>query len=116
MERSDIINSEKDKMKKRNLSIRIKSILAGCLLVCGGHLFSAEAQAPSWLQIKPEAVTGSMMPKYKYIINNYGFAVKVFQNGTLLRTFIVPKDLSAVYRFGSDGSDVMIYNIDGSKG
>ena len=55
MERSVIINSEKDKMKKRNLSIRIKSILAGCLLVCGGHLFRAEAQAPSWLQIKPEA-------------------------------------------------------------
>jgi hypothetical protein len=68
------------------------------------------------LQIKPEAVTGSMMPKYKYIIKNYGFAVKVFQNGTLLRTFIVPKDLSAVYRFESGGGDVMIYNIDGSKG
>ena len=68
------------------------------------------------LQIKTEAVTGSMMPKYKYIIKNYGFAVKVFQNGTLLRTFIVPKDLSAVYRFDRDGGDVMIYNIDGSKG
>ena len=68
------------------------------------------------LQIIPEAVTGSMMPKYKYIIKNYGFAVKVFQNGTLLRTFMVPKDLSAVYRFDSDGGDVMIYNIDGSKG
>ena len=68
------------------------------------------------LQIIPEAVTGSMMPKYKYIIKNYGFAVKVYQNGTLLRTFMVPKDLSAVYRFDSDGGDVMIYNIDGSKG
>ena len=68
------------------------------------------------LQIKPEAVTGSMMPQYKYIINNYGFAVKVFRNDILLRTFIVPKDLSAVYRFDSDGGDVMIYNIDGSKG
>ena len=68
------------------------------------------------LQIIPEAVTGSMMPKYKYIIKNYGFAVKVFQNGKLLRTFMVPKDLSAVYRFDSDGGDVMIYNIDGSKG
>ncbi|MBQ3366209.1 MAG: hypothetical protein IJG43_05940 [Acidaminococcaceae bacterium] len=68
------------------------------------------------LQIIPEAVTGSMMPRYKYIIKNYGFAVKVFQNGTLLRTFMVPKDLSAVYRFDSDGGDVMIYNIDGSKG
>ncbi|MBP5737245.1 MAG: hypothetical protein J6W55_07350 [Acidaminococcaceae bacterium] len=68
------------------------------------------------LQIIPEAVTGSMMPRYKYIIKNYGFAVKVFQNGKLLRTFMVPKDLSAVYRFDSDGGDVMIYNIDGSKG
>jgi hypothetical protein len=68
------------------------------------------------LQIIPEAVTGSMMPKYKYIIKNYGFAIKVFQNGKLLRTFMVPKDLSAVYRFDSDGDDVMIYNIDGSKG
>jgi hypothetical protein len=29
---------------------------------------------------------------------------------------MVPKDLSAVYRFDSDGGDVMIYNIDGSKG
>lgn len=68
------------------------------------------------LQIIPEAVTGEMMPQYKYIIGNYGFAVKVYQNGTLLRTFMVPKDLSAVYRFDSDGGDVMIYNIDGSKG
>ena len=68
------------------------------------------------LQIIPEAVTGSMMPKYKYIIKNYGFAVRVYQNGTLLRTFMMPKDLSAVYRFDSDGGDVMIYNIDGSKG
>ena len=68
------------------------------------------------LQIRPEAVTGSMMPRYRYIIKNYGFAVKVFQNGTLLRTFVVPKDLSAVYRFDSDGGDNMIYNIDGSKG
>ena len=68
------------------------------------------------LQIIPEKITGDMMPKYKYIIGNYGFAVKVYRNGTLLRTFMVPKDLSAVYRFDSSGGDVMIYNIDGTKG
>ena len=76
----------------------------------------ADEFAACALVAAPEAVTGSMMPKYKYIIKNYGFAVKVFQNGKLLRTFMVPKDLSAVYRFDSDGGDVMIYNIDGSKG
>ena len=90
---------------------------AACALVAALPVNDTETDFDDrTLQIKPEAVTGSMMPKYKYIINNYGFAIKVFQNGTLLRTFIVPKDLSAVYRFGSDGSDVMIYNIDGSKG
>ena len=68
------------------------------------------------LQIVPEAVTGSMMPRYQYIIGNYGFAVKVFRNGMLLRTFVLPKDLNAVYRFDRNGGDIMIYDIDGSKG
>ena len=68
------------------------------------------------LQIVPEAVTGSMMPRYQYIIGNYGFAVKVFRNGTLFRTFVLPKDLNAVYRFDKNGDDIMIYNINGSKG
>ena len=49
-------------------------------------------------------------------LGDFGFAIKVFKNGMLLRTFIVTHDLSAVYRFESDGNGVMIYNIDGSKG
>ena len=40
----------------------------------------------------------------------------MFQNGSLIRTFIVTQDLSKVYRFESNGSSVMIYNTDGSKG
>ena len=68
------------------------------------------------LQIKPEALTGSNAAPYRHWIGDCGYAVKVYQNGSLLRTFIVPKDLSAVYRFDSNGNNVMIYNIDGSKG
>jgi hypothetical protein len=68
------------------------------------------------LQIKPVTVSGSEAAKYNHLIGNSGFAVKVFQNGSLIRTFIVPRDLSAVYRFESNGDNVMIYNIDGSKG
>ena len=68
------------------------------------------------LQIKPQAIIGSEAVPYKNLIGDSGFAVKVFQNGALIRTFIVPRDLSAVYRFESNGNSVMIYNIDGSKG
>ncbi|MBQ9636227.1 MAG: hypothetical protein IJV12_08495 [Acidaminococcaceae bacterium] len=68
------------------------------------------------LQIKPEALTGSNAAQYKHLIGDFGYAVKVFQSGTLLRTFILPKDLTAVYRFDSNGNNVMIYNVDGSKG
>jgi hypothetical protein len=68
------------------------------------------------LQIKPQAITGSEAAPYNNLIGDSGFAVKVFQNGELIRTFIVPQDLSAVYRFESNGNSVMIYNIDGSKG
>ena len=90
---------------------------AACALVGALPLSDTDTDfADETLRIIPEKVTGDMMSKYKYIIGNYGFAVKVFQNGKLLRTFMVPKDLSAVYRFDSDGGDVMIYNIDGSKG
>ena len=90
---------------------------AACALIGGLPLSDTDTDfTDKSLKIVPEAVTGSMAPKYKYIIGNYGFAVKVFQNDKLVRTFMVPKDLSAVYRFDSDGGDVMIYNIDGSKG
>jgi hypothetical protein len=68
------------------------------------------------LQIKPQAITGSEAAFYKNLIGDSGFAVKVFRNGAPIRTFIVPQDLSAVYRFESDGNGVMIYNIDGTKG
>ena len=68
------------------------------------------------LQIRPETVSGSKAAPYRELIGDFGFAVNVFQNGALIRSFIVPWDLSAVYRFESDGSNVMIYNIDGSKG
>ena len=68
------------------------------------------------LQIKPQAITGSEAAPYKNLIGDSGFAVKVYQNGAPIRTFIVPQDLSAVYRFDSNGNSVMIYNIDGSKG
>ena len=68
------------------------------------------------LQIKPQAIIGSEATPYKNLIGDSGFAVKVFQNGALIRTFIVPRNLSAVYRFDSNGNSVMIYNIDGSKG
>ena len=68
------------------------------------------------LQIKPQAITGSEAAPYKNLIGDSGFAVKVFRNGAPIRTFIVPQDLSAVYRFDSNGNSVMIYNIDGSKG
>ena len=68
------------------------------------------------LQIKPQVITGNEAAPYKNLIGDSGFAVKVFQNGALIRTFIVPQDLSAVYRFESNGNSVMIYNIDGSKG
>ena len=67
-------------------------------------------------QIKTQAIIGSEAAPYKNLIGDSGFAVKVFQNGALIRTFIVPRDLSAVYRFESNGNSVMIYNIDGSKG
>lgn len=68
------------------------------------------------LQIKPQAIIGSEAAPYKNLIGDSGFAVKVFQNGAPIRTFIVLQDLSAVYRFDSNGNSVMIYNIDGSKG
>ena len=65
--------------------------------------------------------TGTEAANYDKLIGDYGFgdfgyAIKVFKNGVLLRTFIVNRDLSAVYRFESDGNGVMIYNIDGTKG
>ena len=68
------------------------------------------------LKIRPAAISGTEAAAYKELIGDFGFAVKVFQNGAPVRTFIVPQDLSAVYRFESDGTNVMIYNIDGSKG
>lgn len=68
------------------------------------------------LQIVPAPITGKEAADYDKLIGDFGFAIKVFKNGTLLRTFIVTRDLSAVYRFESDGNGVMIYNIDGSKG
>ena len=73
------------------------------------------------LQIKPAPITGTEAANYDKLIGDYGFgdfgyAIKVFKNGVLLRTFIVNRDLSAVYRFESDGNGVMIYNIDGTKG
>ena len=51
------------------------------------------------LKIKPAPITGTEAANYDK-----------------LRTFIVNRDLSAVYRFESDGNGVMIYNIDGTKG
>lgn len=90
---------------------------AACALVGALPLNETDTDfSDNTLQIVPEAVTGSMMPRYQYIIGNYGFAVKVFRHGTLLRTFVLPKDLSAVYRFDRNGGDIMIYNIDASKG
>ena len=90
---------------------------AACALVGALPLSDTDTDfTDETLRIVPEAVTGSVMPKYKYIIGNYGFAVKVYRDNQLLRTFMLPKDLSAVYRFDSGGGDVMIYNIDGSKG
>ena len=73
------------------------------------------------LQIIPAPITGTEAAEYDKLIGDYGigdfgFTVKVFKNGLLLRTFIVTRDLSAVYRFESNGNGVMIYNIDGSKG
>ena len=68
------------------------------------------------LQIVPAPITGKEAADYDKLVGDFGFAIKVFKNGTLLRTFIVTRDLSAVYRFESDGNGVMIYNIDGSKG
>ena len=73
------------------------------------------------LQIIPAPVSGTEAAKYDKLIGDYslgdfGYVIKVFKNGLLLRTFIVTRDLSAVYRFESDGNGVMIYNIDGSKG
>ena len=73
------------------------------------------------LQIVPAPITGKEAADYDKLIGDFdlgdfGFAIKVFKNGMLLRTFIVTHDLSAVYRFESDGNGVMIYNIDGSKG
>ena len=72
-------------------------------------------------QIVPAPITGKEAADYDKLIGDFdlgdfGFAIKVFKNGMLLRTFIVTHDLSAVYRFESDGNGVMIYNIDGSKG
>lgn len=90
---------------------------AACALVGALPLNETDTDfTDNTLQIVPEAVTGSMMPRYQYIIGNCGFAVKVFRNGTLFRTFVLPKDLNAVYRFDKNGDDIMIYNIDGSKG
>ena len=73
------------------------------------------------LQIIPALITSAEAAKYDKLIGDYsvgdfGYAIKVFKNGVLLRTFIVTRDLSAVYRFEGDGNGVMIYNIDGSKG
>ena len=73
------------------------------------------------LQIVPAPITGKEAADYDKLIGDFDlgdfcYAIKVFKNGMLLRTFIVTHDLSAVYRFESDGNGVMIYNIDGSKG
>ena len=73
------------------------------------------------LQIIPAPITDKEAADYDKLIGDYSFddfayTIKVFKNGMLLRTFIVTHDLSAVYRFESDGNGVMIYNIDGSKG
>ena len=73
------------------------------------------------LQIIPAPITDAEAAEYDKLIGDYdlgdfGFTIKVFKNGVLLRTFIVTRDLSAVYRFESGGTGVMIYNIDGSKG
>lgn len=68
------------------------------------------------LQIKASGLIEKEAAKYQNLIGEYGYAVKVFQNGSLIRTFIVTQDLSKVYRFESNGSSVMIYNTDGSKG
>ena len=68
------------------------------------------------LQIKASGLIEKEAAKYQNLIGDYGYAVKVFQNGSLIRTFIVTRDLSKVYRFESNGSSVMIYNTDGSKG
>lgn len=82
-------------------------------------LFRSETKTDffdSALQIVPEPITGTEAANYANLIGDFGFAIKVFKNGNLIRTFIVPRDLRAVYRFESDGNGVMIYNIDGSKG
>ena len=67
------------------------------------------------LQIKAESITEREAAGYRDLVGEHGFAIRVFQNGSLLRSFVVPHDLNAVYRFESDGSSVMIYNIDGSS-
>ena len=68
------------------------------------------------IQIKASGLIEKEAAKYQNQIGKYGFAVKVFQNGSFIRTFIIPQDLSAVYRFESNGNNVMIYNINGSRG
>ena len=73
------------------------------------------------LQIIQAPITDKEAADYDKLIGDYsfddfGYTIKVFKNGMLLRTFIVTRDLNAVYRFESDGNGVMIYNIDGSKG
>ncbi len=73
------------------------------------------------LQIIPAPITDKEAADYDKLIGDFsvgdfGYAIKVFKNGVLLRTFIVTRNLSAVYRFESNGNGVMIYNTDGSKG
>ena len=53
---------------------------------------------------------------YQNLIGKHGYSFEVWQNGSLIRKFIVHPDLNAVYRFERDGNSVMIYNIDGTKG
>ena len=66
--------------------------------------------------VRPEAIFGTAAKPYHSLIGDYGFSVKMFQNGTLVRTFILPQGLTSVYRFDANGNNVMIYNIDGSRG
>ena len=68
------------------------------------------------IQIKGKALIEKEASKYQNLIGKHGYAFEVWQNGSLIRTFIVHPDLNAVYRFERDGHSVMIYNIDGTKG
>ena len=55
------------------------------------------------LQIKPAPITGTEAANYDKLIGDYGFgdfgyAIKVFKNGVLLRTFIQKDKISEGYR------------------